>query len=145
MLTHQMSYWKHMPKNGLSYRRQVVHQRPQAPQEGLVVKPETLPLNIPSLVCKSDIKEGHYILSNTLFRKNVRGQKHPRGIHVEKASQTLINHIEAYNTCKHSGQDNQCPERAGHHRPSLPPLVRNLKKITNHISYTSRNKVYITA
>ena len=32
ILTYQLSFWKHKPKGGPSYSRQLVHQRPQTPQ-----------------------------------------------------------------------------------------------------------------
>ena len=60
--------------------REVVDPRPQTPQVEPVAKPETLLLIMLSLACKSDIKQAHYVLSNPLFKKNVRGQKHPREV-----------------------------------------------------------------
>ena len=39
-------------RSGLSFRRQVVHPRPQTPQAESVAKPETPPLIILSLACK---------------------------------------------------------------------------------------------
>ena len=66
------------PESGPSYRRQVVHPRPQTPQAELVAKPGTPLFIVSSLICKPDIKEARSVSSNPLFKKNVRGRKHPR-------------------------------------------------------------------
>ena len=59
---------KHGPNSGTSYRRQVVHPRPQARQGEPVAKPETVMLTILNLVYKSDIRGGHCISSNPLLK-----------------------------------------------------------------------------
>ena len=47
-------FFKQRPERGPSYRRQVVHPRPQTPQKEPIAKPGTPVLIILSLVCKSD-------------------------------------------------------------------------------------------
>ena len=47
----------------------MVHPQPQTLQGEQVAKPGTPLLIILSLVCKSDIKETHYVSSNLLFEK----------------------------------------------------------------------------
>ena len=82
---------KHEPISGRPYRSQVVHPRPQTLQGESVVKPETLLLIIPSLLCDSDINEGYRKVSKPLFEKIVREQKHQREAEkTETVSQTLI-------------------------------------------------------
>ena len=65
------------PKNGPSCRRQVVHPRPQTPQEESVAKSETPLLIILSIACKWG--------SVRYSKSKIRGQKHPREV-VNKAN-----------------------------------------------------------
>ena len=57
----------------------MVRPRPQTPQGESVSKHET-PMIIVSLVSKPDIKVVHCMWSTPLFKKNVRGQNHPREV-----------------------------------------------------------------
>ena len=54
-------------------------------------------------------------------KSKVRGQKHPREV-VENRKQHPKHRIQYITSkdCQHPVQDNQCPGRAGHHRPSRP-------------------------
>ena len=87
-LTHQLLFQKHEPKSGPPCKIEVVHPWPQTPQGESVARPATLLFIILSLVCKSDIQEVYGKLSDRLFEKNVREQKHSRA--VESVSQILI-------------------------------------------------------
>ena len=118
--SHKLSFEKHKPGHGQSYRRQVVHPRPQMPQREPFAKAETLLLIILSLVHNSDIKQTHCISSNPLFKKNVRGQKHPRNADKCRNSIPNTQHFRLHDKSKDTVQENQCPERAGHHSVSLP-------------------------
>ena len=77
------------------------------------------------LVCKSDIKLVHGNLSNPFFKNKVFGQKHPMEVDKFRNSIPYINYFIPSKYCQNPVQDNQCPERAGHHRPSLLPSVRH--------------------
>ena len=79
-------------KSGPSYRRGAIHPSPHMPK-GESAKPEKLLLLILSLVSKSDEKEVPCILSNPLFKKNFRGQKHPREVDKCKNSIPNIDYI----------------------------------------------------
>ena len=97
----------------------------------------TLLLIIISLVYKSDINEDHYNLSNPLFGKNFRGQKHP------KEMNKCWNSIASNNLSKINFNwlfNNQCPQRAGHHRPSLPPSTKHLN--TNYYPISLISEYY---
>ena len=96
------------PKSGLSSRRQVVHPRPQTPQGESVAKPGTLLLIILSVVCKFDLQEVHNNLFNPLFKKNVRGHKHPREVDNSRNSSPNINHYIHSKYSQHPVLDNQC-------------------------------------
>ena len=79
-----------------------------------------------NIVCQSDIEEFHGNMSNPSFEKKVRGQKHPREVNNCK---TVLHTLIIFILCKfsqHSAQDNKLSERAGHHRPTLPPPGRHL-------------------
>ena len=56
---------KNEPKSEPSYKRQVVHARAQTPPGEPVARPE---------------KKAYCILFNPLFKKNFRGQNHPREV-----------------------------------------------------------------
>ena len=53
-------------------------------------------------------------------RSKVRGQKHPREVVKNRNSIPNISQYITSKECQHPVWDNQCPRRAGHHRPSLP-------------------------
>ena len=59
-------------KSGLSWRRQVVHSRPQTPQGESVAKPETPLLIILSIACKYEV---HGNLFSSLFEKQSPWEK----------------------------------------------------------------------
>ena len=70
--------WKHEPKCGPTYSRQVDHPRPQTLQRESVVKPGAPLLIILRLVCKSETKEVHGNFGNMynlFFEEKVCGQK----------------------------------------------------------------------
>ena len=102
----------------------MVHPRPQTPQGESVAQPATPLLIILSIACKYEV---HGNLFSPLFEIKVRGQKHPRN---------SIPNISQYITikdCQHQAYDNQCPRRAGHHRPSLTPSVDTYLHVTSDI------------
>ena len=61
------------------------------------------------------------------YSKNeVRGQKHPREVVINRNSLPKICQYITSKYCQHPVWDYQCPRRASHHRPSLPPSANTL-------------------
>ena len=119
----------------------MVHPQRQTPQGESVAKPETLLLIVLSTVCKYDIKEVIGNQSNPFFKKRVYGWKHPREVDNCRNSSPYIKHFILSKYWQHMVKDNQCPERAGHHRPSLSPSVNTNK--TSGTPHQSDFKKYI--
>ena len=119
----------------------MVHPQPQTPQGESVAKPVTLLLIILSIVCKCDIKEVLGNQSNPLFKKRVCGRKHPWEVDNCRNSSPYIKHFILSKNWQHLVQDNQCLERAGHHRTSLSPSVNANK--TSGTPHQSDFKKYI--
>ena len=65
-------------------------------------------------------------MSNLFFETKVRGQKHPREADKCRNSKPYINHFILSKYCRHLVLGNQCPERVGHRRSSLPTPVMHL-------------------
>ena len=78
----------------------------QTSQGEPVAKSDRRLLIILSLVCKSGIKVAHFILSNPLFKKNIRGQKHPREVAKCGNGSPNISHVRYNNKYKHSVHNN---------------------------------------
>ena len=94
----------------------------KTPQGESFATPGALPLIIFNLVSIYDINEAHGILSNLFFKNEFRGQKHPRNVDKCIYIVQYIDYCILSKYCQHSVQDNQCPEKPGHHRLSLPQL-----------------------
>ena len=98
--TQQLSFWKQKPKSRPPYWRQVAHQWPQTTQGEPVAKTEKCWLS-----CNSVVKEPRCISPNSLFKNNIRGQKHPKEVDKYINSIPKSKHFRLHNNCKHSVQD----------------------------------------
>ena len=106
----------------------MVHPRPQKPQGESVAKPEIPLLVILSIACKYEV---HGNLFSPLFEKQSPCEVVKKG--------NSIPNISQYITSKDRQDpvyDNQCPRRAGHHRPYHQQthnyMVRPISRIQIH-------------
>ena len=98
----------------------MVHPRPQALRDESVAKPETLLLIILSIVCKYYFYKGSpWKLVQSVIQKESHGRKHLRKFDNCRNSSPCIEHFILSKYWQHPVQDNQWPERPGHHRPTL--------------------------
>ena len=107
-----------------------VHPRPQTQQGESLAKHETPLLITLSIACKHEVYGN---LFSPLFEKKSPRTKHPREVVKNRNS---IPHLSQYITskdCQHPVSANQCPRRAGHHRPSL--FHQQTHKITYNVRY----------
>ena len=88
-------------------------------------------LVILSLICTSYTKEDHGNLVSLFFKRKVRGQRHSRETNKCRKNTPYSTNFIVRKYWQHPVQDNQCPERAGHPRPTLSVSVRYI--YTNYI------------
>ena len=108
----------------------MIHPRPKTPPWEQVSNPGTLLFIILSLVCEPDKKEAYDTLSTSFFKKNIRGQKHPRKVNKYRNNISNIEHsrITLLTQTSNAGQPVY-----GKERPSYAHLasVKNKKNNTN--------------
>ena len=125
------------PKSGLSCRRQVVHPRPQTPQGESVAKPETPLLIMLSIACKHEV---HGNFFSPLFEREVRGQKHPREMVINRNSMPNISQYITSKGCQHRYRTTSAPEgqaTTGHPFPNQQThnyMLCPISRIQLHIS-----------